>query len=639
MTDTNQAYKVIARKWRPQKFSEIVGQEHITRTLKNAIRLQRTAHAYLFVGPRGIGKTTTARIFAKAVNCQNPEDGEPCCQCSSCVSITEGNCLDLIEIDAASNTGVDNVRSLRDEIIHVPMSNPYKIYIIDEVHMLSKGAWNALLKMVEEPPAHVKFIFATTEVHKVLPTIISRCQRFDLHRIPSKLIAERLSFIAESEGIKISQTAINAIARAADGGMRDGQSLLDQMISFFGTESADNEVEISEEQVLSLFGLTDIDDMAHLVESILTNNKSEVIGTIHKLAGHGKDLEKLFEDLLSWLRGIQICQLVKNDPDSILEVGEETICRYRHFGEMIKPAIIQRLLETLSQVGFTLHNALNKQVFLETIILKSMRLAYAVQIDDLLSRLNQLRKNGELNIPSHPQSPPASGQSAFSETRASFNTTPSTPTPKTPVKSPITNPAMNTGGKQIKAQSSAPAQFQQSTGQPARTPTPTSVKIQQKPSVPTTQPSPKNVPPVSPEKPPIPKKIRTEHTPESLWHKLIEETDHIKNPILKGYMLEGHPESFDNGVLKVFFDEEYEKEHTEVVKKELSTLLTCLHRITGNRKATIKIEQRKGISSPNEIKHFLSGAEMATIQKKVEGNQFVKKVSELFSGEIVDVHG
>ncbi|MBR3708251.1 MAG: DNA polymerase III subunit gamma/tau, partial [Lentisphaeria bacterium] len=225
------SYQVIARKWRPQKFSDMVGQEHLARTLKNAIMSGRIAHAYLFVGPRGIGKTTTARIFAKAMNCLHPIDGEPCCQCSSCKSIADESNVDVIEIDAATHTQVEKARELCEDVLHLPISSKFKIYIIDEVHMLSKNAWNALLKTIEEPPAHAKFIFATTEVNKVLPTVISRCQRFDLRRIKGTDIAGRLRLICDAENVKITDGALQIIARAADGGMRDAQSLLDQMIS------------------------------------------------------------------------------------------------------------------------------------------------------------------------------------------------------------------------------------------------------------------------------------------------------------------------------------------------------------------------------------------------------------------------
>ena len=226
-------YQVIARKWRPVKFSDVVGQQHVVRTLLNAIESKRTAHAYLFVGPRGVGKTTLARIFAKALNCLDDRSGEPCGECESCRAIMEERSLDIIEVDAASRNSTTDMRELAEDVLTSPSTGRYKIYIIDEVHMLSKAAWNVLLKTVEEPPAHVKFIFATTEVHQVLPTIISRCQRFDLLPIATKLIAERLQLIAKTENVDISPEAVEAIARAAEGGMRDAQSLLDQMIAFF----------------------------------------------------------------------------------------------------------------------------------------------------------------------------------------------------------------------------------------------------------------------------------------------------------------------------------------------------------------------------------------------------------------------
>lgn len=389
------AYQVTARKWRPQRFSDMVGQEHIARTLKNAIRTGHIAHAYLFVGPRGIGKTTSARIFAKALNCKRPVDGEPCCECSSCKSIADETNVDIIEIDAATHTQVDKAREICEDVLHLPIASKYKIYIIDEVHMLSKSAWNALLKTIEEPPAHAKFIFATTEVNKVLPTVISRCQRFDLRRIPSELIAQRLSYIAHEEKINISPSAINVIARAADGGMRDAQSLLDQLVSFFGT-NAGNE-EISEAQALSLFGLTAPEEMEELLNSILNNDCAAAILSIHKFAEQGKNLETLFEEVLAWLRGIMLSIILPN-PQSVLDENPEKILIYQKLATDRNVNMVQTLLEQLSASSYLLREAINKQIFIETIMLKSMRSAHAVRIEDLLVRLNQIRRNGELDV-------------------------------------------------------------------------------------------------------------------------------------------------------------------------------------------------------------------------------------------------
>ncbi len=387
-------YQVIARKYRPQCFADVVGQEHVVRTLKNAIIQNRTAHAYLFVGPRGVGKTTLARIFAKAMNCENPRNGEPCCKCRSCLAIAADNALDLIEIDAASHNSAGEMRELNEEVMHRPVQGRYKIYIIDEVHMLSKQAWNALLKTVEEPPSHVKFIFATTEVHQVLPTIISRCQRFDLLPIPVKLIAGRLKYIVEQEKVKIEDGAINAIARAADGGMRDAQSLLDQMIAFF---AGDGNSEITAEQVLSLFGLTDTEDLLKLTAAMFNNEPGEVVKVVHRLAGKGKNLETLYEDVLSALRGVEMCQLLK-DPAQVLDADSRQLDFYRQFAAAVKPDTVQIMLEILSPAGRVLHDALNKQIFLESIFLRAMREAHAVRLDAILARLNELRGKGELDF-------------------------------------------------------------------------------------------------------------------------------------------------------------------------------------------------------------------------------------------------
>src|SRR2546429_4957487 len=300
------AYQVIARKYRPQRFRDVVGQEHVTQTLANAIQQSRIAHAYLFCGPRGTGKTTIARIFAKCLNCDGGpkadfDDDDPRCR-----EIAEGRSLDVIEIDGASNRGIEEIRELRDTVKYAPATSKFKLYIIDEVHMLTKEAFNALLKTLEEPPSHVKFMFATTEPEKVLPTILSRCQRFDLRRIPVALIVQHLGHVAKQENVKIDDPALHAIARGADGGMRDAECALDQLISFCGSQ-------IVEEDVLSMFGLTAQRQILALSRALLTANSEAALRELDELAKHGKDLSRLLADLLYHLRNLLIFQLSKGD--------------------------------------------------------------------------------------------------------------------------------------------------------------------------------------------------------------------------------------------------------------------------------------------------------------------------------------
>jgi len=302
------SYQVFARKYRPKVFDDVLGQDHVVRTLKNAIQQQRLAHAYLFVGPRGTGKTSTARILAKAVNCIHGPTINPCGVCDSCVEISQGISLDVLEIDGASNNSVDQVRELRDNVRFAPRGR-YKDYIIDEVHMLTQQAFNALLKTLEEPPAHVIFIFATTEPHKVLPTILSRCQRFDLRRIPALTIAKHLEFIAGQESVSLDRDAAAAIAVAAEGALRDAESMLDQLVAFCGGS-------IEETQVLEVFGLTAEHVVADLTRSILHQDGAATLAIVHQQAEAGKDLTKLLGDLLAFFRNLLIFQI---DPQSLRE--------------------------------------------------------------------------------------------------------------------------------------------------------------------------------------------------------------------------------------------------------------------------------------------------------------------------------
>src|SRR6185437_16200530 len=300
-------YEVFARKYRPQTFDDLVGQTHVSRTLKNAVAQNRLAHAYLFVGPRGVGKTSTARILAKSLNCIKGPTITPCGVCDNCREIAGGNSLDVIEIDGASNNSVEDVRQLRENVRYAPAKGRYKIYLIDEVHMLSSAAFNALLKTLEEPPDHVKFIFATTEPQKVLATILSRCQRFDLHRIPANLIAQHLQFIAKKEKITLEPAAAHAIARGAEGGLRDAESMLDQLVAFCGET-------IAESDVLNVFGFTSEQIVSDLTGRILRGETPEAITLLDEQAAAGKEMMKLMSDLIAHLRDLLV---FKVKPDAL----------------------------------------------------------------------------------------------------------------------------------------------------------------------------------------------------------------------------------------------------------------------------------------------------------------------------------
>ncbi len=354
-------YQALYRKWRPQAFSDVVGQPHITTTLMNEIREQRHSHAYLFTGSRGTGKTTCAKIFAKAVNCQNPQNGDPCNECDTCKGIDNGSIMDVIEIDAASNNGVDNIRDLREEVNFTPVSSKYRVYIIDEVHMLSIGAFNALLKTLEEPPEHVIFILATTEVHKLPATILSRCQRFDFHRIPPEDIAKRLCYIASKEGTTLSDDAAVLIARLSDGALRDALSILDQCT----VKSKGITLEIVNEVV----GLAGSDYLFSLSKAMNEKDSAKALETINYLHNNSCDMERLCDELINHFRNLMIVKTVSKPQNLIVCTDSELEALKQSATDFDMDSILYAI-DVLGQALSNLRKGLNRRVEMEMTMIK-----------------------------------------------------------------------------------------------------------------------------------------------------------------------------------------------------------------------------------------------------------------------------
>lgn len=396
------SYRVFARKYRPQTFDEVVGQDHITRTLQNAVSANRLAQAYLFVGPRGIGKTSTARILAKALNCVNGPTTTPCGICDACKEIADGRSLDVIEIDGASNNGVENIRDLRDNAAYAPARGPFKIYLIDEVHMLSTGAFNALLKTLEEPPPHVKFIFATTEAQKLPATITSRCQRFDLRRIPTELIAKHLAFIAESEKISLDASAAEAIARGAEGGLRDAESMLDQMVAFCG----DN---IHAQDVMDVFGFTSKETVSGLAENLFSRNAGGALGIVAEQSEAGKDLSRLTSDLISHLRDLLVS----------VATGQSTV---------VPQGKLLDLIDHFGEAETRMKWVADKKLQLDVAVIKGLHLLDETSLTDVIETLASL-SNGEIP-PAPPKPAPVARQEPKPAAPVVTQATPSVPEKK-----------------------------------------------------------------------------------------------------------------------------------------------------------------------------------------------------------------
>jgi DNA polymerase-3 subunit gamma/tau len=377
------SYEVFARKYRPKTFADVIGQDHIVRTLTNAIRQNRLAHAYIFVGPRGTGKTSTARILAKALNCTGgPKvDFDP--EEDICKEIAEGRSMNVLEFDAASNTGVDKIRELIIENVkYAPTRGKYKVYIVDEVHMLSTSSFNALLKTLEEPPSHVIFVFATTDVQKVPTTILSRCQRFDLKRIPAALIRDHLLFIAKNEKLELTDAAAEAIARGAEGGMRDAESMLDQLVAFCGGS-------IDEPDVLRVFGFTAQQTVAHLCDALLAGDAPAALRIVHEEAEAGRDLTRLLSDLITYLRSLLV---VKADPAALdAELSPEAVVTAREQAARIDLSRLLDLIERCAEAEQRMKWAPNKKMHLEIAVIRAIQTLGQATLSEVLDALSAMR--------------------------------------------------------------------------------------------------------------------------------------------------------------------------------------------------------------------------------------------------------
>ena len=406
------SYTALYRKWRPTSFEEVRGQDHIVKTLKNQINSGRIGHAYLFCGTRGTGKTSIAKIFARAVNCEHPVDGSPCGECSMCRQIAEGASLNVVEIDAASNNGVENIRDIREQVQYPPTDGRYRVYIIDEVHMLSIGAFNALLKTLEEPPSYVIFILATTEVHKIPITILSRCQRYDFKRISIDAIAGRLAELTQAEQIDVDDRALRYVARAADGSMRDALSLLDQCVAFHFGEK------LTYDNVLEVLGAVDNRVFSKLFQAVLASDTKACIREIEEMIIQGRDLSQLVNDFVWYMRNLLIAKTT-DEPGDMLDMSEENLAVLKEEAAGVDTETLMRYIRIFSELSGQLRYASQKRILVEIAFIKLTTPSMEQNLDSILQRITLLeQKMQEMpdNLQKLASLAPAAGQAASSKT-------------------------------------------------------------------------------------------------------------------------------------------------------------------------------------------------------------------------------
>ncbi len=606
------SYQVFARKYRPQIFDDVVGQEHITRTLKNALAQNRLAHAYLFVGPRGTGKTSTARILAKALCCIHAPTTEPCGVCDPCKEIAAGNSLDVLEIDGASNNGVEQVRELRENVRYAPTRGRYKIYIIDEVHMLTAAAFNALLKTLEEPPEHVKFIFATTEPQKVPATILSRCQRFDLRRIPAQLIAAHLQKIAGLEQIELSPDAASAIARGAEGGLRDAESMLDQLVAFCGNE-------IAREDVLHIFGFTPPETVAALAEHILAGDNPAALAALDAQSEAGKDLSRLMGELIGHFRNLLVAQV---NPGSLSADLPEAFAKVlTGQAARISPERLLELIDQFAAAEGRMKWAPNKKLHFEIALIKAIQTLGQATLTEVIDALTALRDGGD-------------------------------PSAAPPVAKPKTTP------KAL----AAPAPVV------AETPPPDFASLKKAPApavkAPVLQPAPlpkapaeKAAPAPAPE--PKPAAPAPAADPSFVWLSMIQEIQ-AQRPLITSWVKLGRPIAMEDGLLRVGFPRAQKIVLESLGKAPNRQLLEGLLARFAGAPVSLKFELEDREEEPGDMDRFatapaptpvadaahdsLPGPRFSVVKAEDPAELFrndplIQKALKIFEGEIRSVEG
>lgn len=507
------SYVALYREWRPKVFKDIIGQEHITRTLENQIEQGRIAHAYLFCGTRGTGKTTTAKVFAKAVNCIHPDGVEPCGKCEICTGIDSGSMMDVIEIDAASNNGVDNIRDLRDDVKYPPSICKYKVYIIDEVHMLSTQAFNALLKTLEEPPAHVIFILATTEFQKVPATIVSRCQRFDFKRIKSDDIVKRLRRIADQDNIDVDDKTLNLIARSSDGAMRDALSIFDQCISSGGGN-------VSYEDALSMLGITTDEYLIRIADAIAKKDTPECISLIDELVINGKDVFQFIKDLTMHFRNLLIASVNGNAVD-ILNVSDEMFEEFKIQSKKFSTEGILRNINILSEAETKAKWVSQPRIVLEVAVIKMCKVELCTDPASILERLRRLEDNVSTN-----GTPAAGAKAAVSGAPVRGVSIPE-------AKDRAVNPPVR-GRKNQEPKKETPGPVEKAGNSKADSPAVSGVSLQE-----------------------VCKK----------WKDILKAINEGGHKTLYAFMLEGKPAGMKNGILTIGFEKGYAF-HKERVEEE-----------------------------------------------------------------------